>query len=70
VKWIERSAIAMAEDRRMLGKYEILEETGRESFGAVCRAVDTTLNRPVAPKILAQHLLWHPEFVERFGREA
>jgi len=55
---------------RRLGKYQILEEIGRGSFGVVYRAVDATLNRTVALKILAPHLVWHPEFVERFQREA
>jgi serine/threonine-protein kinase len=53
-----------------LGKYKIIEEVGRGGFAAVCKAVDTTLNRTVALKILAPHLLWDPTFVQRFQREA
>jgi len=60
----------MAEARRVLGKYEILGEIGRGGFGAVYEALDTTLKRRVVLKILAPHLVWHPEFVERFRREA
>jgi serine/threonine protein kinase len=53
-----------------LGKYEIIEEVGRGGFAAVYKAVDTTLDRTVALKVLAPHLLWDPTFVERFQREA
>lgn len=53
-----------------LGKYQILEEIGRGGFGAVYKAVDTTLERTVALKVLAPHLLWEPSFAERFRQEA
>jgi hypothetical protein len=53
-----------------LGKYEIIEEVGRGGFAAVYRAVDTTLDRTVALKVLAPHLLWDPTFVQRFQQEA
>jgi serine/threonine-protein kinase len=53
-----------------LGKYKIIEEVGRGGFAAVYKAVDTTLERTVALKVLAPHLLWDPTFVERFQREA
>jgi serine/threonine-protein kinase len=53
-----------------LGKYRIIEEVGRGGFAAVYKAVDTTLDRTVALKVLAPHLLWDPTFVQRFQREA
>jgi len=53
-----------------LGKYKIVEEVGRGGFAAVYKAVDTTLSRTVALKVLAPHLLWDPTFVQRFQREA
>ncbi|NIO72479.1 MAG: protein kinase [Anaerolineae bacterium] len=53
-----------------LGKYKIIEEVGRGGFAAVYKAVDTTLDRTVALKVLAPHLLWDPTFVQRFQREA
>jgi serine/threonine protein kinase len=53
-----------------LGKYKISEEVGRGGFAAVYKAVDTTLDRTVALKVLAPHLLWDPTFVQRFQREA
>jgi serine/threonine protein kinase/formylglycine-generating enzyme required for sulfatase activity len=53
-----------------LGKYKIVEEVGRGGFAAVYKAVDTTLDRTIALKVLAPHLLWDPTFVQRFQREA
>ncbi len=55
---------------KRLGKYEIIGEIGRGGFAAVYEAVDTTLDRTVALKALAPHLLWDPSFPERFQQEA
>ena len=55
---------------KRLGKYEIIGEIGRGGFAAVYEAVDTTLDRTVALKALAPHLLWDPNFLERFQQEA
>jgi tetratricopeptide (TPR) repeat protein len=55
---------------KRLGKYEIIGEIGRGGFAAVYEAVDTTLDRTVALKALAPHLLWDPSFMERFQQEA
>lgn len=53
-----------------LGKYEILEEIGRGGFATVYKALDTTLDRLVALKVLAPHLIWDTNFVTRFKEEA
>ena len=47
-----------------LGVYEIVSLLGRGGMGAVYRAVDTRLDRPVAVKVVDE------EFIERFQREA
>jgi serine/threonine-protein kinase len=53
-----------------LGKYEIVDEIGRGSYGVVYRAHDTTLDRAVALKVLHPQLLVDQAFVMRFQREA
>jgi serine/threonine-protein kinase len=53
-----------------LGKYKIVEEIGRGGFAAVYKAIDTTLNRTVALKVLAAPPPGDPTFLERFWREA
>ena len=53
-----------------LGKYEIREKLGRGGMGEVYLGYDPSLDCTVAVKVLAPHLVWQPEFVERFLREA
>ncbi|MBI5877184.1 MAG: serine/threonine protein kinase [Chloroflexi bacterium] len=55
---------------RALGQYEILEEIGRGGMGAVFRARHKILNRDVAIKVLAPHLVFDQQFVARFRQEA
>jgi len=52
-----------------LGKYKIIAEVGQGDFAAIYKAVDTTLDRTVALKVPAPHLLWDYTFVQRFQRE-
>jgi serine/threonine protein kinase/photosystem II stability/assembly factor-like uncharacterized protein len=54
----------------VLGKYEIQAEIGRGGMGVVYRGYDPALDRYVAIKVLAPHLVWETEFVQRFLREA
>ena len=53
-----------------LGKFEIIEKVGEGGMGAVYRAVQTSLKRPVAVKLLPESLAKNKSFVERFHREA
>ena len=53
-----------------LGKYQILEEIGRGGFATVYRALDTTLDREVALKVLDPLLMRDTAWVDRFRREA
>jgi Tol biopolymer transport system component len=60
----------MTEAPQQFGKYRILGELGRGGFATVFRAVDTTLEREVALKILYPQMLADPTFVQRFRQEA
>jgi len=53
-----------------LGKYEIQGEIGRGGAGVVYRGYHPDLNRDVAIKVLAPHLVERRVVVERFRREA
>ncbi len=53
-----------------LGKYRILAEIGKGGFATVYRALDTTLDREVALKVLDPLLARDPAWVARFQREA
>ncbi len=53
-----------------LGKYQLRAEIGRGGMGTVYLGYDPMLDRKVAIKVLAPHLVWEPGFVERFLREA
>jgi uncharacterized cupredoxin-like copper-binding protein len=60
----------MAEGMRQLGKYRIVGELGAGGFATVFKAVDTTLDREVALKILHPPLLTDRRFVHNFRQEA
>jgi serine/threonine protein kinase len=60
----------MAEGMHQLGKYRIVEELGASGFAIVFKAVDTTLDREVALKILHPPLLADRRFVHNFRQEA
>src|SRR5512136_987513 len=53
-----------------LGRYTIRAELGRGGFATVYRALDTTLEREVALKVLKPGWTDDPRAVERFMREA
>ncbi len=53
-----------------LGKYRLLEQLGRGGFATVHRALDTSLDREVALKILDPLLMRDQAWTNRFRREA
>ncbi len=53
-----------------VAQYKVGEILGQGGMGAVYRAHQTGLNRPVAFKVLPPSLAQQPEFIERFSREA
>ena len=57
-------------DRRRLGEFEIIREIGRGGMGVVYEALQGSIGRRVALKVLSPSLLHMGEAVERFQREA
>jgi serine/threonine protein kinase len=55
---------------RTIGEFEVVRELGRGGMGVVYEAVQTSLNRRVALKILGPGLGLTPRAVDRFRREA
>src|SRR5215470_3408556 len=53
-----------------LGEFEIVRELGRGGMGVVYEAVQTSLKRRVALKVLGRSLGLTPTAVDRFRREA
>ena len=55
---------------RTLGHYRLVEKIGQGGMGIVWRAVDTTLDREVAIKVLPDVFAKDPDRLARFDREA
>ncbi len=53
-----------------IADWEVVEKVGEGGFGAVYKAIDKNLQRPVAIKVMLQSLSSNLEFVQKFYREA
>ncbi|GEM_PF-2656781 len=67
----EGGAVAYTKDGQpILGEYEVLRELGRGAMGVVYEAVQKSLNRRVALKVLPAELVMNEKRVRRFRLEA
>lgn len=57
-------------DRIFSGKYVVQEEIAKGGMGVIYKALDRTLNRLVAIKVIHEHFSGDASFTERFLREA
>jgi serine/threonine-protein kinase len=57
-------------DQVFSGKYIVQEVLAKGGMGVIYKALDRTLNRVVAIKVVHEHLSGDPSFTERFLREA
>jgi tRNA A-37 threonylcarbamoyl transferase component Bud32 len=56
--------------KRTIGKYVIKEILGQGGWSIVYRGVHSSLNMPVAVKMLKHNMAMDPDFMEKFRREA
>src|SRR5262245_33566534 len=57
-------------ERRQLGDFELVREVGRGGMGIVYEAIQVSLQRRIALKVLPAHLTLRPSSIARFQREA
>jgi serine/threonine-protein kinase len=62
--------VAVTAPRLLAGRYELERRLGRGGMGTVYVALDTSLDRRVAAKLVREDLVGLPEAAERFQREA
>ncbi|MEZ6013740.1 MAG: FHA domain-containing serine/threonine-protein kinase [Planctomycetota bacterium] len=67
---VPRTEPSDSERAPVLGGYRIDDRLGRGAMGTVYLATQTSLDRPVALKVLSPKLASDPRFVERFQAEA
>ncbi len=57
-------------DVNTIGEYEVIEKISEGGMATVYKGLQTSLNRPVAIKVLSDNLSEHPEIREYFDRES
>ena len=62
--------VPLPPDPDELGPYRVVRRLGQGGMGTVYDAVDTTLDRHVALKLITPERAHDPDFRVRFGREA
>lgn len=68
--WWQAAQLLAGRSSFFLGKYKLIELLGRGGMGSVFFAEHTTMNRPVALKIISKQLKQDPASLERFFTEA
>jgi serine/threonine-protein kinase len=53
-----------------IGNYKVIEEIGKGAMAVVYKAIQPSLNRTVAIKVLSQELTSDSQFINRFNRES
>lgn len=66
--WQARQLLA-GRDTFYLGRYRLIDRIGKGGMGVVFKAQHDVMDRTVALKVMARHLLKKPRAVERFNRE-
>ncbi|HKB35372.1 MAG TPA: serine/threonine-protein kinase, partial [Gemmataceae bacterium] len=61
--------VAEGRKRERLGEYRLLREVGRGGMGIVYEALQESVGRHVALKVLSSHAVADPSYLERFRRE-
>src|ERR1700736_208310 len=64
------TSAGQSDNMRRLGDFQIIRELGRGGMGVVYEALQISLNRKVALKVLSGTLGLTPKAVQRFHREA
>ena len=67
---MSQNSVGYPEPGEMLGPYRIVRRLGFGGMGVVFKAMEGTLNRPVALKVISSHLADDADFRARFVHEA
>jgi serine/threonine protein kinase len=70
IEFVHRTAKPVTETPAQLGDFQIIREVGRGGMGVVYEALQLSLKRKVALKVLRFGVTTDPEVMQRFQREA